>query len=320
MPDPPNLNLCSMLSRNLEHSLSFAMELQGHVCRRTDVDPFIGTEAIAAGLVNRYRLATRYDAVYRGVYVPRGQVLTAPQKARAAWLWSGRKATLVCVSAAAMHGSLWIDNRLPAELNQRSQHKTRGIVLHNHALAPDEVELMHGMPVTTPERTAFDLGRRYGRTLAVIRMDALLQATDLKLSDVESLIDRYRGARGVVQLREVVRLADYGAESPQETRTRLVLTDAGMRPTQTQIDVFTRRGDHVGRIDMGWPEWRVGVEYDGEHHWTDPRVRARDIDRQADLESLGWHIVRVSADMLRCRPNTVVGRVRTALRSAGAPL
>ena len=39
---------------------------------------------------------------------------------------------------------------------------------------------------------------------------------------------RHRGVRGLVQLREVLELADYGAESPQETRTRLVLTFAGL--------------------------------------------------------------------------------------------
>jgi hypothetical protein len=100
------------------------------------MDPFIGTEAIAAGIVNRYRLATRYEAVYRNVYIPRGQELTPAQKARAAWLWSGRKATAVSVSAAALHGSRWIDSRLPAELNQRSQHKTKGIVLHSDELSP----------------------------------------------------------------------------------------------------------------------------------------------------------------------------------------
>lgn len=290
--------------------------------RRTGMhmEPFIGTEAIAAGVVNRYRLATRYEAVHRNVYVPRGQVLTPVQKAVAAWLWSGRKATVVSVSAAAIHGSRWIDGRLPAELNQRGQHKTRGIVLHSDALPADETLSIRGIPVTTPARTAFDLGRRYGRTLAVIRVDALLQATNLKLNDVESLIDRHRGARGVVQLRSVIELADDGAESPQETRTRLVLTDAGLRPTQTQINVFADSGDHIGRIDMGWPEWRVGVEYDGEQHWTDSKIRARDIDRQAELEAMGWRIVRVSADMLRYRPKTIVERVATALHAAGASL
>jgi hypothetical protein len=289
--------------------------------RRIGMDwPFVGTEAVAAGVVTRHDLATRFRAIYRNVYVPRGEELTPLHKAHAAWLWSRRQATVTGVSAAAMHGAKWIDSRLPAELNQRSQHKTKGIVLHNDTLWRDETRVIHGIPVTTPARTAFDLGRRYGRILAVIRVDALLQATDLKLSDVESLIDRHRGTRGVVQLREVVELADGGAESPQETRTRLVLTAAGLRPTRTQIDVFNRWGAHVRRIDMGWPEWKVGVEYDGEQHWTNSAIRAKDIDTQAELEELSWRIIRVSAEMVRYRPNTIVERTRVALRDAGAPL
>jgi very-short-patch-repair endonuclease len=174
--------------------------------------------------------------------------------------------------------------------------------------------------VTTPARTAFDLGRRYGRTLAVIRLDALMRATALKPDEVEALAGRHRGARGIVQLREAIALADAGAESPQETRTRLVLTDAGLRPQRTQIEVFNQFGDFMGRIDMGWDDWLVGVEYDGSQHWTNPTVRTRDIDRQAELEALGWRIIRVSADMLRYRPATIVTRTRAALRAAGAPV
>ncbi len=171
--------------------------------------------------------------------------------------------------------------------------------------------------MTTAARTAFDLGRRKGLTLAVIRLDALMHATGVKAEDTASLIARRPGARGLVQLREAIALADAGAESPQETRTRLVLTKAGFRPERTQIDVFDSFGYHVGRIDMGWDTWKVGIEYDGAQHWTDPAQRARDIDRQAELENLGWRIIRVSADMLRDRPSTIVVRTRQALRAAG---
>lgn len=224
-----------------------------------------------------------------------------------------------------MHGSKWIDARLPAEVNRRPRDKTDGIVLHSDELFDDEISLIRGIPVTTAARTAFDLGRRYGLTLAVIRLDALMQATDVKTVDIDVLIDRHRGSRGIVQLQEAIGLADAGAESPQETRTRLVLTAAGLRPQRTQIDVFNRFGDHVGRIDMGWDDWKVGVEHDGElgahpacgGHWTDPQRRTRDIDRQAELEALGWRIIRVSADMLRCRPSTIVERTRAALRENG---
>ncbi len=288
--------------------------------RRITVDPFVGTEAVAAGVVNRYQLTTRHRAVHRNVYVPKGAQLSAVQKARAAWLWSGRRATIVGVSAAALHGSLWIDARLPAELNQRSQHKTEGIVLRNDTLHADEILTMRGLPVTTAARTAFDLGRRRGLTLAVIRLDALMRATGVKAEDISPLITRHRGNRGLVQLREAIALTDAGAESPQETRTRLVLIHAGLPPERTQIDVFDSFGYHVGRIDMGWDTWKVGIEYDGAQHWTDPGQRAHDIDRQAELESLGWRIIRVSADMLKYRPTTIVARTRHALRAAGAPV
>ncbi|HZN82092.1 MAG TPA: hypothetical protein VFC01_20765 [Mycobacterium sp.] len=281
--------------------------------------PFIGSEGLAAGVVNRYQLGTRYDAVYRDVYVPKGQALTAADRAVAAWLWSRRRATAAGLSAAALHGTLWLDAKLPAELNQRQRHKTDGIVLHSDKLADDEVCIANGVAATTPARTAYDLGRRRGLTTAVIRLDALMQATNLKPADVEALAERHRGARGVVQLREAIELSDSGAESPQETRTRLILTRAGLRPQRTQIEVFDEFGEFVHRIDMGWDDWMVGVEYDGAQHWTDADIRANDIETQARLEALGWRIVRVSADMVRYRPNIIVARTRAALRTAGAP-
>ena len=120
----------------------------------------MGTEALAAGTVNRYQLSTRFDPVYRNVYVPQGTKLTPVDKAVAAWLWSGRRATVAGLSAAALHGSLWIDARLPAELNQPSRHKTRGILLHSDELGADETCLVRGIRTTTTSRTAFDLGRR----------------------------------------------------------------------------------------------------------------------------------------------------------------
>jgi very-short-patch-repair endonuclease len=281
--------------------------------------PFLGTEVLARGVVNRYQLSTRYDAVFRNVYVPKGQALTAADKAVAAWLWSGRRATVAGLSAAALLGTQWIDANRPAELNQPSRHKTTGIVLHSDKLWDNETCLVRGVTVTSPARTAFDLGRRRGLTTAVIRLDALMQATNVKPTEVELIADRHRGARGTAQLRKALGLADAGAESPQETRTRLVLTSAGLRPERTQIEIFNRSGNFVHRIDMGWNDWRVGVEYDGIQHWIEPDIRNHDIDWQAEAEDLGWRIVRVSADMLRYRQATIVARTRRALRAAGAP-
>ena len=76
----------------------------------------------------------------------------------------------------------------------------------------------------------------------------------------------------------------------------------------------------VARVDMGWEKWKVAVEFDGAQHWTDPLQRTKDIDRAAELERLGWRVIRVSYGLLRNRPDVVVARVREALRAAGCPL
>jgi hypothetical protein len=175
------------------------------------------------------------------------------------------------------------------------------------------------MAVTTPARTAFDLGRRKGLQKAVIHIDALARATELKIADVDLLVDRHRGVRGIVQLRRALTLVDGGSESPWETRTRLVLVSAGLPSVRTQVPVFDG-GCLIARIDMGWEEFLVGVEFDGAQHWTDPAQRTWDIDRLAKLEALGWRIVRVSANLLRHRPAVLIARVIDALRAAGAPV
>jgi very-short-patch-repair endonuclease len=274
--------------------------------------PFVGTEALARGAVSARALQRKYDRVYRNVYVPKGSELTPAKRAMAAWLWAGRHSTLAGLSAAAMHGTKWIDPSLPAELYRRNGKPVEGILIHRDELFDDERQLVRGISVTTPPRTAFDLGRRRGRTLALVGVDALANATGLPAPAVEKLIERHAGARGLRQLREVVELMDGGAESPQETRTRLVLVDAGLPRPQTQIVVAP------WRIDMGWEEFKVGVEYDGQQHWTNPVQHTRDIDRHADLVARGWLIVRVSADMLRNRRDVIVSRTCAALRQAGA--
>ena len=141
--------------------------------------PFLGSEAVATGAVTEYQLRTRYDPIFRNVYVPKGHELTPITKAVAAWLWSGRQATVTGISAAAVHGSSWIDAKLPAELNRASRDKAKGILLHSDALWDDEVCTVSGIPVTTPARTAYDLGRRGPLVTAVIRLDALMRVTSV---------------------------------------------------------------------------------------------------------------------------------------------
>lgn len=119
------------------------------------------------------------------------------------------------------------------------------------------------------------------------------------------------------ELTKTLALVDGGAESPQETRLRLLLVRSITPRPVTQIPVRNQFGRVVRRIDMGYPEWKVGVEYDGEQHFTNATDYANDIERLEFLADMGWSIVRVSARQLGVERTKIVERVRGALARAG---
>ena len=281
--------------------------------------PFRASEQLHAGKLTFRELRRFHAAVYPGVWIPRGAELDAIGRARAAWLWSRRKGVLCSLSAAAVHGAKWIDSEAPAELIHGNRRPPPGIVVRSEVLAPGEAEQVGGLAVTTPARTAFDLGRLLPETEGVQRVDALLNATDLKIVDIERVALSRPGGRGLCRLRQTLELVDGGAESPYESLTRLQLVRRGLPRPETQIEVRDEFGRVFARLDMGWSRWKVAVEYDGKQHWSDGRQRAWDIDRMALLEAAGWVVIRVSVDLLR-RQGVIIERVAAALAARGRVL
>lgn len=277
----------------------------------------VATEVLADGSLTRRDLNRSYTKLHRNVYVRKGVELTPRDRARAAWLWSDRKATLVGHSAAAVLGSKWIPEHAPVEVLHSRRPPPNGITVRSYELRPAEVCTIDAMASTTAARTAYDLGRRLPLHTAVIRIDALLNATSVTPQSVSGLIEFHPGARGIRRLQNVMSFVDAGAESPQETRLRLLFVQSELPRPVTQIPVANSQGRIVRRIDMGWPQWMVGAEYDGEQHWADPENHANDIDRLEFLAAKGWSIVRVSARQLRYQQPRVVQRVRQALRARG---
>lgn len=283
-------------------------------------EPFLGAQAVAERALTRHQLDHDFTRLYRNVYLPRSVPITAALRARAAWLYSGERCVLTGFSAAALHGSKWINQAEPAEVIRAAHFRApAGMLVHNCRIADDEVLTIDRMRVATPARAAFDLGRRLGRRDAVVALDALCNATGLPPAAVALLAGRHAGMRGVGRLRRVLDLVDGGAQSPPETDTRLVIVDAGLPRPQTQIPIV-EQGREIAYADLGWRAWSVLVEYDGDHHWLDRAQRAWDIERLARVEAHGWTVVRVGAELLYDRPRTLVERVRTKLRAAGAPV
>ncbi|BBX10187.1 hypothetical protein [Mycolicibacterium aichiense] len=274
---------------------------------------FLAREALADGRLTRSELARWYQPLFRGVYMPKGDV-TLWDRAKAAWLATGRQAVITGVAASGLYGSSWVDADTPIELiSPRHARPQRGLVVRQESLAPDEVTKVSGIPVVARARAAFDLGRHLRRGEAIARMDALMRNQVFSAEDVLILAKRYPGVRGLRQLGSVLPLVDGGAASPQETRLRLLYIDSGLPRPTTQVPVFD--GWRAVRVlDLGWEEFRVGSEYDGDVHRTDRRAYVKDLRLRPKVESLGWavdHVIKEDRD------DEIVGRATKLLRSRG---
>ena len=273
-------------------------------------DPFIGSEVIAQGVLTKSQLRTRYTRLFRDVYVEQGAEVTPALRAKAGWLWTGRRGVVAGFAAAALHGSKWVDKTTAVELIHDNRHRLPGIQTRGDRLEADEIDTVGGIPVTSPARTALDLGCWYPTVAAVAAIDALARATDIKAADVELLSQRYTGRRGIARARQAISLFDAGAQSPKESWLRVVLVQAGLPRPQTQIPVVDEFGEAIAYLDMGWPQVKVAVEYDGEQHRNDRRQYTWDVRRLEMLERQGWIVIRVLAGD---RPDEIIRRVRAAL-------
>jgi Protein of unknown function (DUF559) len=276
-------------------------------------DVFIGSEAVLQGRLSPYQLRSRFRSIYPDVYLACYSLPSLRQRSEAAWLWSGRRGVLAGLAAAALHGSKWIDDDEPVELIWRNPHPPAGVITRNHRPDDDEIAYVARLPLTTPARTAYDLGRLLPRGKAVARLDALMQATPYSVEDVLLLAKRYPGARGLRRLRAALPCIDGGSASPKESWLRLLLIDAGLPRPTTQIPVH-ESSRLIGILDMGWTKYRVAVEYDGDQHRTDRRQYVRDQKRLRAFEAIGWIVIRVIAED---RPADVIRRVRQALAARG---
>jgi very-short-patch-repair endonuclease len=300
--------------------------------------PFFGVDAVRAGTLTRAELrGPRFRQLLRGIHVRADVPFTYLLRCEAAALSVGAlhvagedgrvvslRGALAGWSAAEMHGADCAPRNAPAEIvvPGGSRRIREGLQVHRGAVLRSEIgrvripvpggrrpRFVPGRTVTTtsPLRTAFDLGRRADRIEAVIAIDALARVGAFDPADVLDLGARYPGARGVRRLQTHVALADALAESPMETRVRLALHDGGLPAPVLQHPV----GPY--RIDLAYPDLRLGIEYDGECH-LDPRRAREDLERQQYLSARGWHVTRPEAATVLDHPDHVAGHVRYLIR------
>jgi very-short-patch-repair endonuclease len=148
---------------------------------------------------------------------------------------------------------------------------------------------------------------------AVVIIDSLLSQRVTSRELLREYAHARAGDRGWLALSRAIDLADPGAESPQESRTRVRLVLAGIPKPRTQ-HVITRAGAFLARVDLAWPEWKVAVEYDGRWHDSPGRFD-RDRARLNLVLGDGWIVLHLTAQRMREDFDGFVAELRAALRS-----
>lgn len=156
-------------------------------------------------------------------------------------------------------------------------------------LLPSDVIEVSGVAVTTPLRTAWDLGRVRFRETAISGLDAMLRLGAFSKEELLAGVERFRGMRWVTRLRELAPLADGRAASPGESVLRLRWIDCGLPAPEPQVHVW-RGGMLIAILDIANEAIRFAAEYDGAEWHTSPEQREHDRTRREAAAREDWLI------------------------------
>lgn len=293
----------------------------------TDV-PFTLAMAETAGL-SRHQVAVMRGAglirrLVHGVYVDAAMPDSLQLRARALTLAVPEAAVITDTTAAWLYGidigppNSHLDapqvsySRLPEHTRVRRPDVVGGRrTLHDRDITP-----VDSLLVTTPLRTACDLGRLLPRDRAIGALDALLRVGTFGPEELRTEADRFRGYRWVRQLRELIPLADPRAESPRESILRMRWLEERLPDPELQIPILNALGRERYRLDLGCRRVKYAAEYDGAEWHAGRKQVESDLARRREIEGEGWIIDVFRRDDIYGRRAQVRERLRAGYRTA----
>jgi len=274
--------------------------------------PFTLDEARTLGLSKGHLRGATWRRIGRATYVwkelrsdPMLQLEAASRRLPSGYAFSG-------LTAAWLHG---IDVapcdpiEVTVPVNQGISSRA-GISLRRSAISAGDIVRVRGVTATSLARTLADLSSRLSLTEAVVVTDAALHSRRIRLEQLRDWAESNSPRPGIRSLRRVIGLAEPGAESPMESRLRMLLVLAGLPRPELQVLIRDADGRPIGRPDLYYRAQRLGIEYDGAVHRT---TLAEDNRRQNLLLSAGVRVLRFTAADVLHNPEAVVNQVRAML-------
>jgi Protein of unknown function (DUF559) len=185
------------------------------------------------------------------------------------------------------------------------------IKVRRTVLDVEDVVMRKGVPCTSMVRTLVDVSQRLSLVEAVVVADMALHALKVDQSQLQQRVEALSGRKGVKKFRRVVDLAA-PAESPMETRLRLLLVLAGLPRPEVQAAIYNEADELLARADLLYRAERLVIEYDG---FTHRDSIAEDDRRQNRLVRAGYRVLRFAAPDM-ASPRAIVSQVRQERKRA----
>lgn len=194
----------------------------------------------------------------------------------------------------------------------------RGTIGHSALLRPGESFTGGGIPLTSPERTWCDLA-------TLLDLPDLIAAGDYLLcwekpftthAQLSAAVEQYPSRRGSLLLRRALTGVSSRSRSRAESLVRVALVESHLPDPIPNYGVRLPLSGRYVEIDLAYPEFKVGLEYLGDHHRADRGQWRKDVGRGNDAVDDNWSMLYFTGDDLRTLP-TVVSRTELRLRARG---
>lgn len=252
-----------------------------------------------------------------GVYRVAGAVRTWHQSMAAACLAAGPEAVASHRAAIRLWGLGYPNAPLELSVPYARCPKPRAVKMHRSTdLELAHVTVRERVPVTKPARTLVDLG-------AVARFDVVADLVEVAIvrrlvtvTGLQTMVDEVaqKGRRGCGVLRAVLDQRPLGlirSESVVESFFARLVTEFGITGVIYQHEVQV--AGKTRRLDFAVPDAMVGIEIDSEEHHASPAARVSDRQRQNEMATAGYLLLRYGSTELRASPRRVLHEVSSVV-------
>jgi hypothetical protein len=280
--------------------------------------------------IRRLRRNGTWTSVRRGSYLPPGELDPLDDAQRHELLIRStmpglRVAAVVShCSAAVLWGiPLWATSLETVHITRprpANGGRSGSLLCHTAGLSADDVMIVNGLQITSPARTVADLARTIPFEQAVVAADGALHSGLLTADGLIQAVFTLAGAPGSRSALRVAQFANGLSESVGESRSRVLMHNAGLISPTLQLKVSDSNGRALGRSDFAWHGGRLLGEFDGKIKYgrllkegeTAGEVIYREKLREDALRDNGARVVRwVWADIET--PWRLVERLKRAL-------